>query len=281
MSPRQLWEELFHGEASSRSSAILRLGLVGLCWTRFATELMPYKHVHEPEWLLLGTVFYLASICLFVGLWSQASAAVLGLTLLSFRYYLGFHGGYEPFVHHHVHVLAMGVLFLAATPCGRSLSLDRWHAMRRGAAPPERGPILGLRLITVMIGVVYLFGTESKLTLAYMSGERTQHSLQYLFVGSDPVTNPAWPALTFALAWFSILVEPAIAVGLWVPRLRLPAVLLGVFFHLMIFWLFPVGTFSLTMCLLYLAAFPPEQVHRFLDRLAPAGALPEDSELRG
>ena len=136
MSPRQLWEELFQGEASSRSSAILRMGLVALCWTRFATELMPHQHVHEPEWLVLGTVFYLASLSLFVGLWSQASAAVLGLTLLSFRYLLGFNGGYEPFVHHHVHVLAMGVLFLTATPCGRSLSLDRWRALRRGTAPP-------------------------------------------------------------------------------------------------------------------------------------------------
>ena len=64
----------------------------------------------------------------------------------------------------------MGVLFLTATPCGRSLSLDRWRALRRGTAPPERGPILGLRLITMMIGVVYLFGTESKLTWAYVSG---------------------------------------------------------------------------------------------------------------
>ena len=100
-------------------------------------------------------------------------------------------------------------------------------------------------------------------------------------MGSDPVTNHAWPALTFALAWFSILVEPAIAVGLWLPRWRMKAVIMGAFFHLMIFWLFPVGTFSLTMCLLYLAAFPPDQVHRFLDRLAPAGALPDTGEVKG
>lgn len=273
MSLRTTAEHFFHAVGSSRSSALLRMGLVALCWTRFAKELLPYKHVHEPDWLVLGSLFYLSSLTLFVGFYTRASAVLLGAVLLSFRYYLGFATDHEPYVHHHVHVLIMGICFLVATPCGRSWSVDRWLALRRGVVSPERGRILGLHLMTVMLSVIYLFGTLTKLKWSFLSGERMQHSLQLLFVGSDPVTVPGWAALCLVMAWTAVVVEPAIALGIWLPRWRLRAVLVGCLFHLAIYWLLPVGTFSLTMMVCYLAVFPPDQVHRFLDRLAPAESL--------
>ena len=71
---------------------------------------------------------------------------------------------------------------LALTPCGRSLSVDRWLAMRaaerRGEAPPpELGPLYGQRLLAMQVSAVSLFAVWDKLTPGFLSGARLQHIL--------------------------------------------------------------------------------------------------------
>jgi hypothetical protein len=63
-----------------------------------------------------------------------------------------------------------------------------------------------------------------------------------------------------------ILVEPLIGLGLLFARTRLLAVGLGLFFHALIYWTMPVGTFSATMWLFYLAFFPPDEWMALLAR---------------
>lgn len=255
---------LFHTEASSRSSALIRICLPFLLWSRFAADFLPMRHPFDPAWWAVAASFYLSTTLMCLGIASRGTTAWAGLTvLLGLRYGLGYAVGHEPYTHHHVHVLGLATTLLALTPCGASYSVDRWLHPGR----PERGNVWGLRLIVVLLTTVYLFGTLTKLTPAYLSGDRMEHYFVVLYFGSD---YPAWPGfapLMLVGAWFSVLVEPFVALGLWWKRIRGPALAVGAAFHALIYLTLPVATFSLTMVLLYLAAFDPDDVHDIVDRL--------------
>jgi hypothetical protein len=254
----------FHAEGSSRSAAILRVALPCLVWARFAEEMMPLRDF-APTRVAIGLAFYVSSLFLCIGFQSRPAAAALGAVLLSFRYYLGFHEGQEPYVHHHVHLLALATCLLALTPCDRSYSLDRWLRLRRGTDLRETGNLLGLRLLVVLLSSIYVWGTVSKLTPWFLDGDRMAQIFLSLYWGSDPTPRGFQP-LMIAMSWGTLVVEPFLAVALWIPRLRWAAVIVGAIFHLALYVLLPVSTFSLTMIVLYVAAFDPEDVHRFLEQ---------------
>lgn len=88
-----------------------------------------------------------------------------------------------------------------------------------------------------------------------------------VYLGSDWALFPGYSTFMLVFTWFAILVEPFVMVALWWPRLRLPGVIVGSLFHLLLYWSLPVGTFSLTVIVLYLAAFDADAVHRFVDRM--------------
>ncbi len=158
------------------------------------------------------------------------------------------------------------ILLLSLAPCGESYSLDRWLAVRRGEHPPERGNVLGMHLIVVLLSSIYLWGTYSKSSLAFLHGDRLAQIFQTVLLGSDPLS----PVAAFAMRVMSLgtlVLEPFLAIGFWVPRLRLPAVLLGIAFHLGIYYTLPVTIFTATTILLYVAVFDPDEVHAFLDRM--------------
>ena len=259
------FEWFFHAEGSSRPAALVRIGLALVAWSRLAGGMMPIQSA-SPERLLLGAWFYLSSLALFVGFRSQLAAFLLGAQILTLRIHYGFDEKMEAYTHHHIHALGLAVFLLALAPCGKSYSLDRWLALRRGEHPPERGNMLGMHLIVVLLSSIYLWGTYSKATVAFIQGDRMEQILQTVILGSDPLA--AWAVwVTRLFSWGTLFVEPFMAIALWVPRLRLPAVLLGIAFHLGIYYLLPVTIFTATTILLYLAAFDPDEVHAFIDRM--------------
>jgi hypothetical protein len=262
---RRAFEWFFHAEGSSRSAALVRIGLALVAWSRLAGGMMPIQNA-SPERLLLGAWFYLSSLALFVGFRSQLAAFLLGAQILTLRVHYGFAEKMEAYTHHHIHALGLATLLLAFAPCGKSYSLDRWLALRRGERVPERGNMLGLHLIVVLLSSIYLWGTYSKATVAFVHGDRMAQILQTVLLGSDPL-SPLGVWLMRSISWGTLLLEPFLAIALWVPRLRLTAVLLGIAFHLGIYYLLPVTIFTATTILLYLAAFDPDEVHAFLDRM--------------
>jgi len=109
-----------------------------------------------------------------------------------------------------------------------------------------------------------------KVTPAFLSGARMQHFLMYFYTGSDYPDLPGLVPLMGALAVGTVALEVARAAAVWWPALQRTVFPVGVVFHLVIYYVFPIATFSLTMILLYLAALDPDAVHRLIDEMSGA-----------
>lgn len=253
---------LLDEQGSTRPAAALRVGVVWVLWSRFAAELELFMDL-RPERLALSISFYASTTLFLLGAWSRLSGLWVGATALTLHLGLGVAQGVEPYQHHHVVALVYGAALIALLPTGGSWSLDRWWAVRRaeraGQPPPaERGPTWARHLLSLHVVSIYAWGTVAKLSPAYLNGDRFTHYLMRLYLGSDLPSFPGFGALMVALAWSAILIEPMIALGLLWARTRWAALWLGLAFHGIIYWTLPVGTFSVTMGLFYLAFFPPD-----------------------
>lgn len=264
---------LFHflvlAEGSTRPAALLRIGLVGLLWTKWGSDWLLYL-AKPSDQMLIGASFYLSTFFLLFGIFTRVSAAWTALTMLGVYYWIGHHEGVEPYIHHHTGLLVLGSVLLALMPSGRSYSVDRWWALRRAdrmnlPRPLEHGPLWGQRLLALQVSVLYLATSYDKLNPAFLSGERLEHQYMSLYVGSDYPTWSAFSLVAQVLAVATIALEAALGIGLWWPRARLVLIPIGILFHGLLFVSLPVGTFSCTMWLYYLAFLNPDAVHRFLD----------------
>lgn len=261
-------------EGSSRSSALIRIGLAMLFWSRWAGELLLYMD-QSPAGLFLAANFFVATALLFVGYHSRAAAVWTGFVGLAMYYHFGFQLGREPWTHHHTYLLAVAALLVALTPCGRSYSLDRYLAViraeRAGLPPPaERGNLWGLRLIVVQLSVLYFFAAFDKSNHAFLSGARIEAIFLWYYAGSDYPAGLAWPATIVSFG--VVALEYCLAFGLPFRATRRYLVLPGLAFHAIIYLTLPVYTFSATMALLYLAYFDADAVDKVIARLQGAGS---------
>lgn len=270
-----------YSEGSSRSSALIRIGLAMLFWSRWAGELLLYMD-QSPVGLFLAVNFFVATALLFVGYHSRVAAVWTGAVGLAMYYYFGFQLGREPWTHHHAYLLAVAALLIALTPCGRSYSLDRYltvmRAERMGVAPPaERGNLWGLRLIVLQLSVLYFFAAFDKSTYAFLSGARIEAIFLWYYAGSDYPAGLAWLATIVSLA--VVALEYCFAFGLPFRATRRYLLVPGLAFHAIIYLTLPVYTFSATMALLYLAYFDADAVDKVIARLQGielAGTAGED-----
>lgn len=266
-------------EGSSRSSALIRIGLATLFWSRWAGELLLYMD-QSPVGLFLAVNFFVATVLLFVGYHSRVAAVWTGAVGLTMYYYFGFQLGREPWTHHHAYLLAVTALLIALTPCGRSYSLDRYlsvmRAERAGVAPPaERGNLWGLRLIVLQLSVLYFFAAFDKSSYAFLSGARIEAIFLWYYAGSDYPASLAWLATIVSVA--VVALEYCLAFGLPFAATRRYLLLPGLAFHAIIYLTLPVYTFSVTMALLYLAYFDADAVDKVIARLQGTGFKEEIS----
>ena len=262
---------LFWSEGSTRTVALIRVVIVALLWDRFAADMLLYRADDAAE-LGIAVSFFFFTTLLMVGLWTRFAAVATAATMLTLFVFLGHVRDVEPYRHHHVYLLVASTVLLALTRCGHSLSLDRmWWLYRAegrgGAAPLERGPLFGQRLLAMQVSAVYLWATWDKLTPAFLSGERLQHVMIDRYTTSDPVTLPGFALLCTAGAVSTVVIEGGLGFGLWIPRLQRYLIPLGAVFHAMLFVLLPVGPFTINMIVLYLAFVDPAVVHRITTRL--------------
>jgi hypothetical protein len=259
-------------EGSTRSVALMRIGLALIAWARYAEELSFHRHL-EWDFSMVGASFFVSSTLMLFGVCSRFSTAWTGATLLFGTYaHLGFQRGIEPWTHHHTYLLCIATCLLALTPCGGSYSWDRWRAVVRAeregrAAPPEYGPLWAQRLIALQVATVYFWAAFNKTSVAFLDGSALEFVAMSLYLGSDYPQSPLFHATTVFLAWATVTLEYALAFGLFVQRLRVWLVPAGMVFHAIIYMTLPVATFSVTMWILYLAFLDPDQVHAFLDRI--------------
>ncbi|MCA9569009.1 MAG: hypothetical protein KC656_14265, partial [Myxococcales bacterium] len=128
-----LWNGLVDRRGSTRAMGLLRIGLVLVCWSRWAGELVLH-HDTDPLRTLLSLAFFTASTALLLG-WQTRVANVLFAAVLWWMYaWWGFEKGVSTWIHHHTYILVASVTWLAFTPAGGSFSVDRWLAVRRARA---------------------------------------------------------------------------------------------------------------------------------------------------
>lgn len=264
-------EWLLWTEGSTRSAGLLRIALALLLWNRWGSDFLLYK-LAGPTNIAIALSFFGSTTLLLLGLWTRVATVWTALTMLVVFFYLGVAQGVEAYTHHHTWLLVSFSVLLVLTPCGRSLSLDRWRALaraERGGAPcpPERGPVWGLRLLALQTSVVYIGATANKLNLPFLSGARLQHVYADRYGGGDPIDLPAFAAICCVFAVLTVAMEALLAVGLWIPRFQVRVAILGLLFHAALYVPLPVGPFSATMAALYLAFFDPDAVHRAIDKL--------------
>jgi hypothetical protein len=252
-------------ETSTRSAALLRIGLVVIIWAKHGDNFLLFRNMH-PEGFPLALLFYGSTALMFLGLFSQPAAFVAGSVQLYGFYVIG--GG--NWVHHNTYLLAVATLLMALIPCGRSYSLSRWRGLRRGKVLPERGATWALSLITLQVSIAYFWGAVDKCEAQYLSGDRLEQISLYLYFGSDYPSLPGFHHLMVAGAWGSVILEYWLAAALWLPKQRRYAIVAGILFHAMIYVVLPVSTFSVMMWMLYLAACDPDEVHRVLDWMQEA-----------
>jgi hypothetical protein len=269
---------LFREEGSTRSAALIRIGLASLMWSRWGYELLPFRNPGVIA-VAIGLSYYLSTTLMFFGYQARAATAWAGLTALAAWYFLGIHGHRDAFSHHHTYLLSVAPVLAAFTSCGTSYSVDRWLAVRRAEKggedpPPERAPLWGMRLLALQMSAVYFWGGFEKTRAAFLLGDRLESIALFFYFGSEYPKVPFFHALVVISAVVTTVLEYALAFGLWIPRARKWLIPIGLAFHALLYVSVPVMTFTATMWLLYLAFIPPDTVHNVIERLSghrPAG----------
>jgi hypothetical protein len=265
-------------EGSTRVVALIRLGLPLLLICNYAYRFqwwraLPGGQGDPVTWaeayanLGFGVVFLASTVSLFLGFWSRTSAAISGLTQITMIGVM--QGVFEQvhWAHHYTQLMAIATLLLVVSPSGRSLSLDRWRALNRGEALPERAPLTGQRLIAMLMSSMYFWAVIDKLRPGFLSGDDIERFFLVYYLDSDYPAGALFPLACAVFAWATVVFEVFLTFGLWTRRWRPLLVVTGALFHAVFFFALQVYTFSLTCTLLYLAFFDADEVHAAIDRM--------------
>ena len=252
-------------QGSTRSSALMRIGVVALLWTEYAAEQRLWKLADSLD-LALALLFFVASAGMLLGFFTRVSASLTALCTVLFYYYLGVYRSNQEYVHHHNYLLMMGAVLIACTPCGRSFSVDRYLALRRArrqgkSLPLETGSLWALRLIAMQLAVMYFWAAYDKSFAGFINGDRLEMIFLHKYHGSDYPDSALFPITMNFLAPMTLALEYALAFLVWHPKLKPALLVCGVVFHSIMYFTLPVETFSLTVCLLYIGFLDPAWVH--------------------
>ena len=254
-------------EGSTRSSAVIRIGIVLLVWTRWAGELI-FQFDTSFSGICLSLNFYLASLLMLLGYKTRLVTMWLAGVLFVMYYHYGVTTGAKPWGQHHTYLLTFLTFLSALTPAGKSYSLDRYLALRskrKDVATVEWGNLFGLRLMALQLSALYFWTAFDKSDLAWLSGERLQFIFTWYYFSPEYPGWPYFPALMSAMACFVLVLEYTLVFGLFIQRWQKFLIPMGIFLHLSFYVFLVVKTFSLSCILMYLAFVPAKTVHDFLE----------------
>ena len=272
MERMQRWfSALLRHEGDTLSLAFVRIGLVLVLWARWAEVLRLFWY-RDPSHVAVGVGLLTSSLFLVLGLFTRLASVLTFLGTATVLYVWGHAGGETDYVHHNTQALVIAFGILALTPSGRSLSLDRVLALRRAekagdAAPSTRGPTWAMFLFPVHLCGIYLWGAINKCNAGYLLGVDFEQQLAYFYTGSHGLPSADLRMVLAGAAITSVVLEFYLAFAFFSKRHWLPAVLLGVPFHAMLYGILPVATYSVLMFVLYLAARDPDDGSAMLRRL--------------
>lgn len=213
-----------------------------------------------------------AALCLTVG-WCSRRAALaawaLSITALNTNYFI--HNGGD-------RLRTLALFYLMLSPCAATWSLD---AVRCGLARDTRPRFIApwpLRLAFLQLVTIYFFsGLLKEKGTTWQSGEAL-----WLVMTNAAWTRwsyldlPVWPLLAQALTWVTLAWELAFPLLVVSRRTRVPALLIGAWFHVATGVLLKLGMFPVYALCLYLPLLPWERVARRTDALPSDAFLEED-----
>src|SRR6266850_794619 len=212
----------------------------------------------------------LAAVCLLLGWHSRIAAVTNFVVLVSLqnRNLLPWDGADN--------VIRVTSFWLMFCPIERAYSIDAMQAMRRGSPFSINAPALGLRILQLQIGCVYLVSAWAKLHgLAWLNGGALYYALNM---------GPAWnrslaPLLshvplivsvgTVGTLLFEILFLPIVFSPWGQPWLKLLALIWGASFHVIIALTLKLGWFSYVMISAYILFLEPSWIERFVGHPKP------------
>jgi hypothetical protein len=209
----------------------------------------------------LFAVTMAAAVGVTIGCFTRTSAVVLflGLVSLQHRDTLILNGGDQ--------VMRLAGFFLILSPAGAALSVDRLRRVRRGleaAGPPPWVAPWAQRLIQLQLAAVYLMSTIAKLQgVSWRNGTAVYIASRLDDFWRLPVPYVFEHLWTIQLAtWGTIVVEGALALLVWLPPCRYPALLGGVALHAGIEWAMNIPLFSARMVTAYVLFVRPDHLDR-------------------
>ena len=267
-------------EGSTRAISLVRIGFACAVIAEWSERMSLFSAPPSLARTAVAFVFFASAWMLLLGAWSRIAALLSGFTMF-FLYSFGESVGVPNPVHHHTWILAACVSLLALTPCGGSFSLDRLRALdaaqRAGrAAPPERGPLWAVPLLSMQATAAYFWSAFDKTSVGFLSGDRLEAIYARFYTGLDLPGGTLFALAFMAASIAAVLLEYSLAIGLWFPRWHRVLMPAGALFHLVIYCTLPVETFTTTMLVLYVTFVRPEKVDALLARLFGAG-MPEPS----
>jgi hypothetical protein len=198
----------------------------------------------------------LTSLCLLLGLFTRWSAALTWA--LSTTFYTG-----TPWLHNAGDAIRNIILFyLMISPCGAVWSLDRRRRSRDrvGEAYIYPWPV---RLLLLQLVAIYFFnGLAKVLGPQWRAGEAIHYVLANLgltWFSFAELLPPYW--LTRLMTWTVLVWELAFPLLIMLPATRTAALLMGVAFHLGLFFTLDLGLFAPYMLCMYLPLVPWERFH--------------------
>lgn len=212
-------------------------------------------------------VLALASVALALGWRTRVAAVVVAVLLLAVQ-------RRDPFVLNSGDLLLREMaLLVALMPAGEVWSLD---ARRRGESR-LRAP-WALRLLQLQISAVYLFSVTAKLRGgSWSDGTAVGIALQLEDLQRFALPDSVTQSLTVSawLTYGTLVVEGALVVGLWLPRVRYLVMAAGASIHLGIEATLLIGWFSLAIVASYLAFVPAAHLRAVVSRVRGVRRVPQ------
>ena len=271
------FDSLLEQRGSTRPMSLLRILIAVLVAVELGSVFRLTRSIFPPYQLGLSFAFWTLLPLFLLGVWSRWSAAAMGAMLMTTVVLCGHFSGDGTFLTHHVYTLTITCVWLSFTPCGGSFSVDRIRAVRAAhragvPVPEEQGDLWGVTLIKLQVVAIYWWSGYNKSHLTFPA--QFEHRVRLYFHGAEPV-GPLVDALLLAAGAGAVVAEWLLPLALLYRPTRATAIAVGVVFHMLIYTMFSVATFSATMVCLYLAFVDPRTIHGWVDELfggAPAHA---------
>lgn len=212
-------------------------------------------------WIVM--VHLAASVGVMIGLWTNVSAIVAWIMLVSLHHRSpgSFHGGDT--------VMRLMLFHLCFTPSGYALSCDAYLAGRDPIAAMNAAPgsLWAMRLMQVQVSIIYLWTTHWKLRgRMWREGTAVFYAIGNKSFQRGRLPNFMLRPLPMKLATCaSLIVEGSLGTLIWVREFRHPLVLAGLALHLGIEYCMNLQLFGWTMCCCLLLFLNPTDVASWIE----------------